>query len=62
MYIVTAGCKSMGICKTAVTDERNVCVGGGGHWMCVFLLSWHLCLLLIYIISKAVYKKKTIKK
>ena len=30
MYIVTAGCKSMGICKTAVTDERNVCVGGGG--------------------------------
>ena len=35
MYIVTAGCKSMGICKTAVTDERNVCVWGGALDVCI---------------------------
>lgn len=62
MYIVTTGFKSMGICKTGVTGERNVCVlGGGARWMCVFLPSRHLCLLLIDIVSKAAYKKSNKK-
>lgn len=36
MYIVTTGFKSMGICKTGVTGERNVCVLGGGGVGCVY--------------------------
>ena len=60
MYLYI-GCKSMGICKTGVT-ERNVCGSGCGvgmqmMQMCVFLLSGHLCLMLTYIVSKAACKK-----
>ena len=48
------GCKFMGICKTSVT-ERNVCGCGCavGVQMRVFLLSRHLCSLLMYIANKA---------